>query len=97
MSRASRASHSRWSGCATSISASARRATVRPLRVATPYSVTTFSIAFLCVVTGLPGVSVGRIRLNPLDVCEWVTMNPWPPSEKPQPRAKSAWPPAPDQ
>ena len=52
---------------------------------------------FLWVVTGLPGVSDREILLTPLEVCDGVTMNPWPPGEKVQPRAKSACPPAPDQ
>ena len=62
------------------------------------YVAATLSVVFLSVVTTDPSRSRGTMRDTvPRAAVEGSTRNPWPPGENMAPRAKSAWPPDPDQ
>jgi len=66
------------------ISSFARSGTDRPFRFTMPYSVTTYIMSARVVVTVLPGVSVGTIRLRRAPRYSYVEgrqMNDLPPSD----------------
>ena len=73
-----------------------RSDTERPLRSATPYSVTIVSTSFREMETLAPGRSVETILLSPFLVMERKAMMPRPPSERWAAMCVSAAPPTPD-